>query len=689
MSWSLTPSWCPIGVISRTVVGSVPSMTVVVVAQRRVVSAVLAALAVVASTVAPGPTSPVAASASETDPVPFIIGGSDTPNPGYVAVLLRPFLSDPEAANFCGGSLIRVDVVMTAAHCVDDLDPNDVEVAVGFTLLSSISAADRLEVDEIAIHPDWVLDEVLPTDIALLRLKDPTTGRPVVPIEQDPEQPVLLRPLRIIGWGYADPDRTVSLDALQSAGSLTLTLVDHDPAVANSLCLLVDPGDDFCHGTAVTGSCQGDSGSPVLAETSASPVGYEVVGMVSFGPSSQCLHPTIYDGAQRISPYLSWIEDTLESWNEAPQVSAGQPTVSVLEGDIATNSGQFDDRENHPVTVTASVGTIVQDSGGSGVWSWEYQTSDGPADSRTVTVTASDGTTNSTTFDLTVENVAPVVAAGPDQTVRAGAGNEIEVASYIDPGEGDTHSATVDWGNGSAVAPATAAGGSVTAAQPYTEPGRQVAAACVVDADGAEHCDTLALLVIADLVCPDPVLPFGDVSALSFALADIGCIFGLGITTGTSATTFDPLGSVTREQMAAFLARLWRALGLVCPDPVLPFGDVSALSFALADIGCIFGLGITTGTSATTFDPLGSVTREQMAAFLARLWRALGLVCPDPVLPFGDVSALSFALADIGCIFGLGITTGTSATTFDPLGSVTREQLAAFIARFLRALQTI
>lgn len=78
-----------------------------------------------------------------------------------------------------------------------------------------------------------------------------------------------------------------------------------------------------------------------------------------------------------------------------------------------------------------------------------------------------------------------------------------------------------------------------------------------------------------------------------------------------------------REQMAAFLARFWRAVMLdSCSGNSHPFSDVAATSFARDDVGCIFSLGITTGTSDTTYGPSDFVTREQMAAFLARLFRA-------------------------------------------------------------------
>ena len=96
----------------------------------------------------------------------------------------------------------------------------------------------------------------------------------------------------------------------------------------------------------------------------------------------------------------------------------------------------------------------------------------------------------------------------------------------------------------------------------YTYFGEHTITACVTDHDGAESCDQASFNVIADLVCPDPVLPFVDVSS-SFAVADIGCIFGLGITMGTSGSTYSPDELVTREQLAAFVARLVRALELI------------------------------------------------------------------------------------------------------------------------------
>lgn len=190
----------------------------------------------------------------------------------------------------------------------------------------------------------------------------------------------------------------------------------------------------------------------------------------------------------------------------------------------------------------------------------------------------------------------------------------------------------------------------------------------------------------------EPPHPFADVDPSSFAYEDIGLLYDLAITKGTGPSTYSPADDVDREQMAAFLARLWRILAPDAPSPDgdYPFDDVDPGSFAYDDIHLIFSLGITTGTGPTTYSPADTVDREQMAAFLNRLNELLDPPVTEdaepPEYPFSDVEPDSFANADIARIFELGITTGTSPTTYSPADTVDREQMAAFLARVHRLL---
>ena len=215
-------------------------------------------------------------------PVPLVVGGASTLNPGYVAALLLANVADPGLAQFCGGSLIRSDVVLTAAHCVETLSPGELEIAVGQTYLSDIGPSDRISVTEIAIHPGWT--GVLTTvDLALLRLATAAPVAELVPPETDVAEPTLGRPLIVVGWGFIDPFRTTLPDPMQAATVLTATDTTTSAGAANLLCLLDDPGDDFCFGGETTGACNGDSGGPLLGETSTGSGVFEVVGVVSFG----------------------------------------------------------------------------------------------------------------------------------------------------------------------------------------------------------------------------------------------------------------------------------------------------------------------------------------------------------------------------------------------------------------------
>ena len=185
--------------------------------------------------------------------------------------------------------------------------------------------------------------------------------------------------------------------------------------------------------------------------------------------------------------------------------------------------------------------------------------------------------------------------------------------------------------------------------------------------------------------CDYSPTPFTDVPVTSFAFNDVACIYNLGITGGTGDTAYSPNWVVTRRQMASFLARLWRSSGGTCDLAPTPFTDLDPQSFAFNDIACIYHLGITGGTTTTTYSPLDEVTREQMAAFLARTWRNLGGTCDLTATPFSDLDPMPFSFDDVACIYHLGITTGTGPNAYSPESDVTREQMASFLARTWRS----
>lgn len=198
--------------------------------------------------------------------------------------------------------------------------------------------------------------------------------------------------------------------------------------------------------------------------------------------------------------------------------------------------------------------------------------------------------------------------------------------------------------------------------------------------------------------CPSGLIPassFTDTTG-SFAASDIDCIAYYGISKGTSSTTFDPSSAVTREQMALFLIRAAGPAGVTVPAATAQgFTDISGLSQESQDaINQLAALGITKGTSPTTYSPAGTVTRQQMALFINRF---LGKATAGPggmyaaadasttkAVDFTDIGGVTFeAHTAILNLFELGVTTGTTATTFSPSMAVSRDQMAAFIARGL------
>ena len=187
---------------------------------------------------------------------------------------------------------------------------------------------------------------------------------------------------------------------------------------------------------------------------------------------------------------------------------------------------------------------------------------------------------------------------------------------------------------------------------------------------------------------------FEDVPASSVARDAIDCMAHYGIMPGTSPTTFEPGLGVTRQEMALILIRAAGPAGVDVPTPRNQgFRDIVGLPGEVRDsINQLAQLRITRGTTASSYSPDTVVNRRQMAQFFTRFLELApvgdGGVAVESVIPddrvFTDIEDLPHDPYDaIRIIYELGVTKGTTPTTYGPDQPVTRGQMAMFLSRLL------
>ncbi|CAG2164099.1 unnamed protein product, partial [Oppiella nova] len=181
----------------------------------------------------------------------------------------------PDARDFCGGTIINENWILTAAHCVDYIiDVTNYYIRLG---VHNRTAHESTEVDiklkKLIINPDWVGPPLYNNDIALIKLN---THKAI--ILQKVNEPIF--------------------DSKRCAEVWTD---------------IYNETTEICAGgtkTGGTGVIFGDSGGPLLCQSSDNT--WYQLGVTSF-----CLihsaTPNIPDGFAKVSHFLSWIEDVIKN----------------------------------------------------------------------------------------------------------------------------------------------------------------------------------------------------------------------------------------------------------------------------------------------------------------------------------------------------------------------------------------
>lgn len=177
---------------------------------------------------------------------------------------------------------------------------------------------------------------------------------------------------------------------------------------------------------------------------------------------------------------------------------------------------------------------------------------------------------------------------------------------------------------------------------------------------------------------------FGDEKQISaWARESVYSAYHSNLMEGVSSSSliFAPKQSITRAEFAALLLRLTgNTPSAASAAPA--FSDVKSGAWYYGVVQKAKELGIVDGVTATTFNPGGIITRQDMAVMIVRAFKLADTsAAPASKAKFKDEARISsYALSAVRTVTGLGYLTGFNGS-FDPVAPVTREMAAVVAVR--------
>jgi len=247
-----------------------------------------------------------------------VIGGSPASSGTFPELA---FISDTtEEEGFrCTGTVVASNLILTAAHCAENLETDIIDEPGGYTVVTGNVDRNAVSrqvsaVSKIVVYPGFA-PSVLYGDAALLVLSTPTTA-PVIPLWTASNAGTLEagRAADIVGWGQEYYEQESLPETLKWASTAIQSpewCAQHalNFYEAGELCAIDPPSYS-------TGACHGDSGGPLLASSAEGPVEVGITSHI-YG---ECFttEPSVFT---RTDILVAWVHE----WAEAVKPPAPPP----------------------------------------------------------------------------------------------------------------------------------------------------------------------------------------------------------------------------------------------------------------------------------------------------------------------------------------------------------------------------
>ncbi|XP_010223633.1 PREDICTED: coagulation factor X-like [Tinamus guttatus] len=204
---------------------------------------------------------------------------------------------------FCGGTILNENYILTAAHCMNQ--SKEITVVVGEVDREEEEHSETMHtVDKIFVHSKYVA-ETYDNDIAIIKLKEPITfSEYVIPAclpETDFANEVLMNQKSgmVSGFGREFEGGRLS----KKLKVLQVPYVDRNTCKQSTNFEITD--NMFCAGyeTEQKDACQGDSGGPHVTKYKET---YFITGIVSWGEG--CARKGKYGIYTKLSRFLRWVK---------------------------------------------------------------------------------------------------------------------------------------------------------------------------------------------------------------------------------------------------------------------------------------------------------------------------------------------------------------------------------------------